>query len=235
MVYTCVTGRYDELIRPLQVEPGVRYVLLTDQAGATGTQWQSREFKPAGMAGAEANRFAKMHPHLLFPDCSTSIYLDGNIAILGGLGALASAALADHDIALYRHPFRDCAYEEALECAAVGHGWYWRIRRQMDGYRSAGFPVHAGLFECNVIVRRHTSASVRALMGAWWQAYRRGLKRDQVSLPYLSWKMGIPIKDLGESDQRIHMQHFAISIGHSNPLPRLTEFRGWVNRKVFLP
>ncbi len=232
VVYTCVTGGYDELMSPRQIEPEIDYICFTDQITLSVPGWEIRPIPPELGGYALANRFAKMHPHILFPEYELSIYVDGNIEIVGGLHSLLESTLMRKDIALYEHPFRDCVYIEANECAAIGYDWYWRIESQMNVYRKSGYPAGSGLFECGVIIRRHSAKDVEELMEAWWVAYQNGIKRDQISLPFLAWRLGIQINNLGRSDPRFGRAYFSLSVGHRQAAKLRTRIRGYINRKI---
>lgn len=229
-VFTCITDDYDRLRPPAQVEEGVEYFLYTDKPSPVEAPWTAKPLPLETGSRAGNARFVKMHPHLLFPNHSLSVYVDGNVRVLGGLTRLCRSALAHKDIALYRHPFRDCAYAEAAECAAIGHDWAWRIARQMRQYRREGFPEHAGLYECNVILRRHCAATVQRLMEEWWRAYTQGVRRDQLSLPYLLWAIALSVEDLGQSDQRHAHRHFRLEPGHSTLAHAGSSTRRRINR-----
>jgi hypothetical protein len=234
VVYTCITGGYDELLPPRKIEPDIDYICFTDQASLRIAGWEMRPI-PRELGGyALANRFAKMHPHILFPEYEYSIYVDGNIEIVGDLRSLSQSALKHSDIALYEHPFRDCIYLEASECAAIGYDWWWRIENQMNTYKENGYPTESGLFECCVIIRRHSVNSVKQLMEAWWNAYQNGIKRDQLSFPYLAWKLCIQVQNLGKSDPRFSRSHFSLSVSHRQAAKLRTRLRGFINRKLLL-
>jgi hypothetical protein len=234
VVYTCIAGGYDELLPVEHPEPGVRYVCLSDRAQPSDRGWELRPLPASAPDPASANRFAKMHPHLLFPDHAVSVYVDGNIRLKPGVRAWTEQALQAHDFALHAHPFRDCIYDEAVECALIGHDWVWRYQRQMARYRREGLPARAGMFECNVLARRHGAAAVQALMKDWHAAYTHGVKRDQLSLPYLLWKSGFAVKDLGKSNiRRSDAGPFTLEIGHKREA-RMRKWRARVNR-VLVP
>jgi hypothetical protein len=230
VVYTCITGNYDELISPIEFEKDIDYVCLTDKSIIYANGWQTRPISFSSGNAAAANRYAKMHPHILFKDYEISIYLDGNIEIIGGLKDLIKNALAVNDIAMYEHPFRDCIYQEADECSAIGYDWFWRFKRQMNEYKKNGYPFKAGLFECNVIIRRHNNKEIQRLMNSWWDEYQCGVKRDQISLPFLVWRLGVCIMNLGKSDHRFEKKHFSIKIGHRQSNKLSNRIRGFINR-----
>lgn len=231
VVYTCVTAGYDK-VQPAPRIANLDFILITDSPAAQAEGWIIRSLPPEAGARASANRFVKMHPDLLFKDYDVSAYVDGNVRVLNDISAVARSAMIRGDIALFEHPFRRCIYLEAQECAAIGHDWSWKIDRQMRRYRRDGYPVDHGLYEANVIVRRHHSPAVRKLMAAWWSEYRNGIRRDQLSLCYLSWKMHAPIVSLGPSDARSTRRYFSISEGHERSFTFFTRARGWANRVV---
>ncbi len=231
VVYTCIAGAYDDL-QPVEIpEPGVRYVCFTDARPAQSTGWEVRPLPRVFGDPVLENRFAKMHPHLLFPEHECSVYIDGSITPKQGVRALAEDALRDHDFALFSHPFRHCVYDEAAECAAIGHGWYGEFARQALRYRDEGMPARAGLFECNILFRRHHVPAVVALMQAWWDEFTHGVRRDQLSLPYVLRKAGVAVRDLGPSRIRDGNPNFAIRMEH-NPNHRARDLRGYLNRAM---
>lgn len=228
VVYTCITRGYDEL-RPVRApEPGVRYVCFSDGGVMPAQGWEMRPLPESFADAARANRYAKMHPHLLFPGHELSIYVDGNIEFGAGVRALAEQALREHDIAVYSHPFRDCLYAESMECAAIGHDWMWKFGRQMRRYLAAGLPIQHGLFECNILFRRHHVPAVVAQMEAWWDEYLRGAKRDQLGFAFVTWRFPARLNQLGMSGIREGRGVFQLHIAHrAGPGPR--RFRGYAN------
>lgn len=235
VVYTCVTAAYDDIMPPLIVEPAIDYVCFTDQPVDGLPVWVHASLPIDTGNAAANNRFVKMHPHLLFPDHEISVYIDGNIQPVGGIADLARSAMERGNIALYQHPLRDCIYAEAAACAEIGHDWPWHIAAQMRRYRRDGFPPKSGLFEANVIIRRHHAPEVRILMDAWWQAYRSGVPRDQLSLTYVAWKTGVKITSLGPSDPRGEQRHFVLKNTPRTRRPMRIRLRGWFIRKALVP
>jgi hypothetical protein len=227
VVYTCITRGYDDL-RRVEREPEVSYVCFTDHAPADSLGWEIRPLPRQFSSGVLANRWVKMHPHLLFPEQECSVYVDGNVVPKCGVAQLAKRALRDHAFAMYSHPVRDCIYDEAVECAMIGHDWLWAFARQLRKYRNEGFPAHWGLYECNILLRRHHSAAIAGLMESWWQELQRGVHRDQISLPYLLWKAGVPVHALGKSHIRSGSPIFGFQVQH-NAVPWRKTMRRCVN------
>lgn len=231
VVFTCIAGGYDELPPVRAPEPGVRYVCFSDGSVAPADGWEMRPLPRDFASAALANRYVKMHPHVLFPEFALSVYVDGNMAFGPGVKALADRALADHDMAAYGHPFRDCVYEESVECAAVGHDWIWNYERHVNRYRREGMPAKLGMFECNILLRRHNAPAVVALMEAWWLEYTRGAKRDQLSFPYVLWRLPVRLNNLGQSGIRSGIGMFRLHANHRSD-GRLRQLRGYANRAL---
>lgn len=207
-VYTCITNGYDELLPPQVTPPGVDYYCFTDDADVVVAPWTYRDVGALRLGAAEQNRYLKMHPHKYFPHYDASVYVDGNIRIVGDLRALAEEALRHADIAMYRHPVRNCLYDEAAACVLIGLDWVPKVRRQMRRYEREGYPRRHGLNEANIIVRRHNQSHIAKAMELWWQEYSAGARRDQLALNYVLWKSGVHLHDLGPSDARTSNVYF---------------------------
>ncbi len=184
-VYTCVTGGYDNLRPPLVArETGVRYICFTDVPQMPDTPpW---EFRPvhrvSDASGYSARRTAclpKILPHLVLPDCDFSIWHDGNFR-LAAYASCVTAAAGVADLALHRHPSRDCVYKEADALIEGKFGTARLIREETSFYRAIGHPESFGLWACGMIVRRHTTATA-ALNEAWWNLYANGCELDQMA------------------------------------------------------
>jgi hypothetical protein len=231
-VFTCITGGYDSLRPPARIEPDIDYFCFSDAPSASTSAWTPAYIHDCRHSGTGANRWVKMRPHaqpLLAPYDAT-LYLDGSIEIIGDVRQFLDECLARReDVLMYEHPFRDCAYEEALACAQFGLDTIGKIGRQMREMRAAGFPAHQGLFEGGVIFRRRSPA-VEALMDDWWKAFISGAQRDQLSLPYVAWKRGVPIGNLGRSDPRFGHSYFQLHRHAAARVPLRISLRSRVNR-----
>lgn len=213
------------------MERGVDYFCLSDRLVPSNSAWCHLPLPYDAGNGSASNRYVKMHPHLLFPDYDISVYIDGNIQLVSAVTPIVLDSMRKADMALYQHPFRSCIYEEAAECTLLGHDWSWRISAQMRRYRLDGFPSEWGLFEGNVIVRKHRQPDIVRLMGKWWEEYRRYVRRDQLSLTYLAWKHSVPILNLGLSDPRGARKVFSLQKTHTdNSL--IVRLRRAVNRRL---
>jgi hypothetical protein len=206
VVYTAITGMVDRLMRPTCVDgKNLTYVCYSDspllQLLGGPSNWEVRRMETSRLDDVRRAKEYKLLPHRYFPDYDVSIWIDGNIDVVGDLQPLVRTSELERFLA-FRHPERDCAYAEAEECIRLGKDAEAIIRRQMDRYRVEGLPARSGLIEANVLIRRHNDPQVIELMEAWWREILAGSRRDQLSFPYVAWKSGFVYRTLGDQSAR---------------------------------
>lgn len=92
--------------------------------------------------------------------------------------------LADRDFAVFKHPFRDCAYEELDVIGQISAEHDRNIWAMKDFLQANHHPRHAGLFEMTSFAYRNTP-KVQTAMLTWWELICRYCSRDQVSFPFV--------------------------------------------------
>jgi hypothetical protein len=195
LAYTCVFGGYDRVFPPAHREPGIDYVIITDDPGLRVAGWRTEVVGTSTFRSAKApNRHFKMVGHPALRDYDASVYVDGNIRIINGLVALAGSFLeTGAAIGLYPHPSRHSVGQELLACLAAGKiGPADHVEEELAQYRADGFPDEAGLAETGVLVRNHAHPALEPAMALWWSLFERFDTRDQLSLPYVLWKTRLP-------------------------------------------
>ena len=197
-VYTCIFGNYDQVQEPLMQPDNIDYYIITDKKLKSTSIWKSVTPKVAfdrALSNVEKNRFYKMHPDLVFQDYDYSIYIDGNVKVISDLTPYIYK-LKSSGIGMHRHSQRCCAYDE-LDALLIA---YKAKRKDVNKYqcylKENGFPRNYGLLECNVIVREHHNSICKTIMEQWWEQFEQGLKRDQVSLPYVLYKNNIEVENI---------------------------------------
>lgn len=140
-----------------------------------------------------------MHPFELFPEYDYAVYIDGNVCIASDISALINVPEEGKvGFAMHRHVLRDCIYEEAEACILYGKGSPNQLRKQITQYRLEGFPTKYGMLEATVIFYHLQNKECQALMSEWWNEFiKYGSMRDQIALPYVLWKKGYKISDVG--------------------------------------
>lgn len=190
VVYTVIVGGYDTL-RPTPFLS----VCLTDTYLQPVEGWEMRRIRKRHRDSRRASRHPKMLPHLYFPDADYTIYTDGNISLARDPKEIVGNLLKEHDVALYRHPQRNCVYEEADKCIEYKKANRRLVVSQMRHYARQELPHGGGLAACWVIVRRDTP-KVREFGERWWREYNRFSRRDQLSFAFTRWLLGMKYDDI---------------------------------------
>lgn len=120
--------------------------------------------------------FVPNYDYYIWVDCTHTVKLPPTEII--------ETYLWDADIAVFRHPERDCVYQEAEKVKQLNYDHHSRVDIQTQYYRQQGHPEHYGLYELPAFVYRNTPR-IRALMLNWWEHISRFSSRDQISFPYL--------------------------------------------------
>ncbi|HEY7271001.1 MAG TPA: glycosyltransferase domain-containing protein [Dehalococcoidia bacterium] len=192
VVYTAVTNRYDSISAPAVVEEGCDYVCFTDDLEiSVPPPWRARRIDRVDRDPRMTAKWYKVHPHLLFPEYETSIWVDGRIRITSDIQPLVTASIAGADFAAFPNPWYDCPYVEAEAITEEGMDRIEVVGPQLQRYRREGLPSHHGCLCGGVIVRRHKRRAVVKAMEAWWVEMERGSHRDQISLAYVLWRCSL--------------------------------------------
>jgi len=204
-VYTCITGSKDNLIEE-QVKCEHDFIAFYD---GQSTRWKTKKTYDRFKSDRRNSRIQKILAHQ-FIDTEYSVYIDGNIKLNIDPQILIDRYLKDHDIAVFKHPTRDCIYDEAMVCAKHGLDNAETIIEQAKTYEDYGYAKHKGLGECGLILRRHTD-KVEQLNNAWWAEHCRHSVRDQISFMYAVDKVGIRVKFIDKETKSISIDHAIIN------------------------
>lgn len=186
-VVTALNAGKDHL-RDDQTTGDAKFIAYTDQ---TSKLWEVRPIYDRFASPRRNSRIHKLQIHQ-YVDTEYSIWMDANLALRVPPEQIVSEWLKDYDIAVFKHPERDCIYDEAMICATHRLDDPEIIIEQAVKYEKAGFTKKRGLAECNVIVRRHTP-KIEAFNNAWWSEYCRHSVRDQISFMYVADKLGMRV------------------------------------------
>lgn len=127
-------------------------------------------------------------------DADFYIWIDGKIQITSDdFIAQCLEQLGNNDIGILKHHERNCIYKEVdhiEHCISKGNPYltpryaHRPIRKQVEAYRTMGYPVNNGLNDCKImIVRSQTMADV---YDKWWYECRQDWF-DQISIKFLCW------------------------------------------------
>lgn len=196
VIYTCITGGYDNLIKPSFVTPGVDYVCFTDNKDLKSDIWKIRPIPDEllKLSKVKQQRAVKILPHRYLQEYDISVWVDGNIDTKSNI----KDYLKDFDFSRYsvfipEHPQRKCIYKEKNECIRLkkitGDG-IALAEKQLERYRKENFPENYGLVQTNIVIRKHNEEYSKKLMELWWSELKEYSHRDQLSFNYALWKTG---------------------------------------------
>ena len=198
IVYSAVTSSYDMVFKPKVCTENVQYILFSDQPGKI-RGWNVLPItNVVNEGGSLTNRWYKFFPHEVFKDAEYSVYMDGNIRIIGDLSPLihefkeSRAALG-----VFKHLERTNIFQEADACLELGKfddQDKERVKYQLKMYSESGVPPDLPLTDNGIIFRWHKHPKLSAVMSSWWEQLKDFSKRDQISLPYVVWKDDLPVK-----------------------------------------
>lgn len=197
MKRTCITaicGSYDVLVDDTPND-GTEFICYTDNESLTSSKWKilpaCDEF--SGCWDGHV-RNAKRHKLMIheYADCDVSLWIDGNHRLLVRVLEIVHRFLQDYDIVLFKHPARDCAFDEMETCLQLELDIPSLMIEQLAKYEAEGFPRHFGLHAGSFILRRHTE-KVKEFNELWWNEVCQHSKRDQLSLDYCLWKTGLRV------------------------------------------
>ncbi len=200
IVYTCITGGYDDVPQHKYIAPDWDYILFTDNADLIRAghiyHWTVRPLMFDKMDNVRNNRWHKINAHILFPNYEYSLYLDGNIIINDKkvFDNLKQFIANGIKIAIPLHPKRDCIYAEAEEIKKHHIDYTKIVNAQIRYLKREKYPAHYGLFENCILLRRHND--IVPVLESWWTMVCKYSKRDQLSGPYVIWKYGIEVAPL---------------------------------------
>jgi hypothetical protein len=196
VVYTCITGGYDNILEPSYVTPGVDYICFTDNMSMKSKTWKFRPIPEdlLSYSKVKQQRGVKILAHRYLSDYDISIWVDGAVIVKGDVNEfLKTLDTAAYSVFIPEHPARKCIYAEKDACVRLKKIKGDEVAladRQMKRYKDEGFPTNYGLVQSNVMVRCHNDQRSRDLMERWWSELKDYSHRDQLSFNYALWKMG---------------------------------------------
>ena len=199
-VYTCITGGYDGIQQPLDVGDECDYYCITDNMNDYGGQYtliNARDVIPSFIDdNTKRNRYCKLLGNYLFSEYDYSVYVDGNVKIVGDIHEYIRN-MNIYGFMSHAHAYEDCIYSEAIRVIVNKRDDEEIVISQMQKYKNEGLPRHYGMLHNAILVRKNNSSLCKSLMMDWWNEVWSYSKRDQLSLTYCMWKLGIPPEQCG--------------------------------------
>ncbi|CAH5352541.1 hypothetical protein AI2839V1_2999 [Enterobacter cloacae] len=234
VIYSVITGGYDKILPVNNVDEQCDYYIISNEYIELPYPWKLLVPENRGFNNKDFNRYYKINPHTVFNEYKTSLYIDGNIAIVDKIYLWSEEQLVDSGFAIFSHPERNNIIDEGKICSFIGTDFFWKINHQLSKYKKEGFD-YKELFEANILLRKHNDPLIKELMSLWWSEYinDKNAKRDQLALPYALWKKKYNVKNMGESDARFGNKYFRYMSHASNRHNTInTKIKKIVNRTI---
>ena len=235
VIYTVLTGGYEDILQPLVVDERFDYILFTDICNVEKVGiWNVRNIpKDMGRDYIRLSRYPKAHPVSLLSEYVASLYIDANIQINDDWIYNRVCELYHNNIQYAGVKLvltgRDCIYDHTFDmCCGFAEHDYVAIKQCHELFIK-GFPSHFGLNENNIIYRKHTDL-IRKVGEEWWYWITHFSRRDQFSFMYCLWKYNVPINYiLPEGEDSRNGKHFNLVAHNNSPI---VAKRKWVNKSL---
>ena len=186
VVYTAITGNYDELKEPMFYNSQMEYVCFTNNKQLKSDIWNIKYIEVENDIQAKRIiRKLKILPHKIFPKYDTSIWIDGSIQITDDLETFMIKYQKFSDLLMFPHSKRECVYDEGAECILLEKDDKKILINQLYKYMQASYPEKNGLMLGGFLIRNHNNEKIIKIMEDWWKEVEGDSARDQISLPYV--------------------------------------------------
>ncbi|HQN65549.1 MAG TPA: DUF616 domain-containing protein [Methylophilus sp.] len=196
-VYTAIFGGYDTAPILNYIDTNIDYILYTDQSGFDApSPWQVRVVPPVFKDPQVDARRIKILSHLFMYDYDITVWIDGNFTLEKLTFELVQDITSRAPVALCKHQFRSCIYDEAAEILKRGIDASTPVLKQIQYYQARQFPAQFGLHATGFLIRNHNDSQTIKMNMRWWELLSTNSKRDQLSFDYVRWELNIPIMPL---------------------------------------
>jgi hypothetical protein len=168
LIYTSVFGDYDPIKEPVPQSIPVDFQICNKPNGLKTPRLESKWYK--------------LNPPQGY---NYTIWIDGSIRVTSRFFAEYMVDQAKDRWAMFKHPWRDCLFDEAEESHDMRKYHGEPILEQARYYAKRGMPTNWGLWASGVICRAKDWGD--DLNQLWWAENNKWSIQDQISLPYLLW------------------------------------------------
>ncbi len=188
-VYTAIFGDYDSLKEPPQIE-GCDFFCFTDDPNLSSKKYKIVVCKRRFKDPTRDARMYKILSHKFLPEYKYTLWIDGTVQIKEGFDMknFIKRYLKKQGLAIFKHPERDCVYQEVKACKKLNKDDPKVMDRQIRRYKKERYPENNGLVGSGIILRKNRSKRVMKINEDWWSELENNSKRDQLSFNYVCWK-----------------------------------------------
>jgi len=186
-VISAIYGDYDSPSVPPEQTVEADWILVSDvPRDAPG--WQVTVEPRPDLHPRTAAKYPKCLPQN-YSDADVLIWLDGNVRITSPVFlAWCIASLGDAPLAQHQGIFCKDIWQAVGESEANPKYNGYPVRRQAEHYVASGFPADFGTWWTGLMIRRKDCLDFGT---PWLQENLDWTYQDQISQPYVLWKMGM--------------------------------------------
>lgn len=182
---------------------GVDVVFFTDDRTIVSTELY--EVRYVDIKYSDSYRTAreiKIRPDLYLPNYDISIWVDSSVILTNTTFIVSQifSALKDANMAFQTSPYRTCTYEEEKAVLRYKKDVKHITSRQMKKYMRADFPKGYGMFQTNILYRRHNERDCINFCDLWLREVLSHSHRDQLSCMYILWRTGTKVNVINFED-----------------------------------
>jgi len=185
-VYTAITGGYENLVKPLVIDPDIDYFVLTDTPELFNPDWATViECPYKAHTPVRTARYIKTHPHFWFADYDYAIWIDANVLPAASLKNIVHLIdQSPYHAGFIEHPLRYNFMEEGNELIKFGLDNTALIEEQMIRYGRFAKIFKQELIETNLFICRPKLQVTKDFLNAWWRELNNYSHRDQLSINF---------------------------------------------------
>jgi len=189
VIYTSIVGDFDNLIQPPVTDEDFDYICFVKKGLITSDRigvWSIREIPFNSNDNRALSRYPKLQPHKVLADYDYSLWIDGNVSIKDdNIYKIIKNKIADSIVySGLNHWGRDCVYDEAVGIANSVKEPFLHLAKTVRFLKKQHFPKHYGLYENNVILRKHNDPMIINFDDLWWNLFCQYAQRDQLFHTY---------------------------------------------------
>ena len=202
VVYTAIYGGQLKLNDAIASD-NCDFICFTDDSNLKSNTWEIRYIKGLTKSPVRNAKIYKILPHIYFKEYNYSLWVDSTHIPLDAAN-FTNKYLKESNIALFKHPRRNCIYKELKACFTVRkiHKYKRSMIEQVEKYKNEGYPVNNGLAVCGVIARRHNELTIIKAMEDWWNEIKNNSPRDQLSFNYIMHKHNLTYNTIDDNIYR---------------------------------
>ena len=137
-------------------------------------------------------KIPKILPSVVVPGYDYYVWLDSTHQLAVHPSIIIETFMKNCSMGVFRHPFRNCVYDEAAVIKDVCYDHKDLVDSQMSFYADQKYKKDNGLYELTAFITKNCNET-RRLGWMWWEQICKYSSRDQLSFPYCVEKCEITL------------------------------------------